>query len=154
VEAVTDADPGPTPPEPGASPEPVEGRPPRTSVQRSLGSIVLGFESVIVFLAALVAFGLKAVPPAPALIGGAFLCLALVGTAGLLRYRWGFVVGWVLQVLILATAVFVPLMLIVVAIFGSMWVYCMIRGAKIDRENAARDAAAFGEASGDGTPPA
>jgi hypothetical protein len=149
VEAVTDADPQQ---EPGSGAEPGSGSPAagerptivrRTSVQRSLGSIVLGFESVIVFLAALVAFGLKAVPPVPALVGGAVLCLALVGTAGLLRYRWGFIVGWVLQVLILASALLVPLMLVVVAVFGSMWVYCMIRGAKIDRTNAALDAVAL-----------
>ncbi len=108
---------------------------PRRSVKRMLGSIVLGFESVVMFLAALVIFGLGALPPVPALVGGGLLCVALVATAGLLRYPWAFIAGWVLQVLILATAILVPLMVIVGAMFGGMWVYCMIRGAAIDREN-------------------
>jgi len=110
---------------------------PRRSVKRMLGSIVLGFESLVMFLAALVVFGLGALPPAIALVGGGLLCVALVTTAALLRHEWAFIAGWVLPVLILATAILVPLMVIVGAMFGGMWVYCMIRGAAIDRENAA-----------------
>lgn len=110
---------------------------PRRSVKRMLGSIVLGFESLVMFLAALVVFGLGALPPVPALVGGGLFCVALVATAALLSHQWAFIVGWVLQVLILATAILVPLMLIVAAMFGGMWVYCMIRGGAIDRENAA-----------------
>lgn len=110
---------------------------PRRSIKRTLGSIVLGFESLVMFLAALVVFGLGALPPVPALVGGGLLCVALVATAGLLRYQWAFIAGWVLQGLILATAILVPLMVIVGAMFGGMWIYCMIRGGAIDRENAA-----------------
>lgn len=110
---------------------------PRRSIKRTLGSIVLGFESLVMFLAALVVFGLGALPPVPALVGGGLLCVALVATAGLLRYQRAFIAGWVLQGLILATAILVPLMVIVGAMFGGMWIYCMIRGGAIDRENAA-----------------
>jgi hypothetical protein len=133
VEAVTDIL-----PEPGEA-EPL--RPARAarpaSVRRSLGSIVLGFESVVMFLAALVAFGLKALPALPALGGGAVLCLALIGCAGLLRFRWGYAFGWVLQAAIIATAFLVPVMWIVGVLFVSLWTYCMVVGARIDREKAA-----------------
>ncbi|CAD5996305.1 conserved membrane protein of unknown function [Agreia sp. COWG] len=134
MEAVTDIQPEPVPenvPEPRPRPARV------TSVRRSLGSIVLGFESVIMFLAALVAFGLKALPPIQALGGGAVLCVALVACAGLLRYRWGYILGWVLQAAIIATAFLVPVMWIVGILFVALWTYCMVVGARIDREKAA-----------------
>ncbi|QWT22940.1 DUF4233 domain-containing protein [Subtercola sp. PAMC28395] len=114
------------------------GRGPRRqrSVRESLASIVLGFESVIMFLATLAVFGLKALPPFAALGGGAALCILLLATIPLLSRPIGIVMGWTLQALILASALLVPLMLIVAVLFGTMWIYCMIKGARIDRENA------------------
>ncbi|SMG47265.1 DUF4233 domain-containing protein [Agreia pratensis] len=121
---------------PAAEAEPL--RPTRpASVRRSLGSIVLGFESIVMFLAALVAFGLKALPALPALGGGAVLCVALVAGAGLLRFRWGYAFGWVLQAAIIASAFLVPVMWIVGILFVGLWTYCMVVGARIDREKAA-----------------
>lgn len=112
-------------------------RRPRQSVQQSLASIVLGFELIVVFLAALVAFGLKALPGPTALVGGGVLCLIVVVTLALLRYRWGIIVGWVVQGVIVATGIFVPSMFIIGALFAGMWVYAMIAGSRIDREKAA-----------------
>ena len=109
----------------------------RQSVQQSLASIVLGFELIVMFLAALVAFGLKALSAPVALIGGAVICLVIVATLGLLRYRWGIIVGWVVQGVIVATGIFVPIMFIIGALFAGMWVYSMVAGGRIDREKAA-----------------
>lgn len=106
------------------------------SVRESLASIVLGFESVIMFLATLAVFGLKALPPFVALGGGAALCILLLATIPLLSRPIGIIMGWTLQGLILASALLVPLMLIVAVLFGTMWIYCMVKGARIDRENA------------------
>jgi hypothetical protein len=133
VEAVTDILPPPGEAEPERQTR--VGRP--ASVRRSLGSIVLGFESVVMFLAALVAFGLKALPALPALGGGALLCLALLACAALLRFRWAYALGWVLQAAIIASAFLVPAMWIVGVLFVSLWTYCMVVGARIDREKAA-----------------
>ena len=120
-------------------------RRPRQSVQQSLASIVLGFELIVVFLAALVAFGLKALPGPQALIGGGILCLIVVVTLGLLRYRWGIIVGWVVQGVIVATGIFVPSMFIIGALFAGMWVYAMIAGSRIDREKAAAAQSQLGD---------
>jgi hypothetical protein len=109
----------------------------RQSVQQSLASIVLGFELVVMFLAALVAFGLKVLSAPVALIGGAVICLVIVATLGLLRYRAGIIVGWVVQGVIVATGIFVPIMFIIGALFAGMWVYSMVAGSRIDREKAA-----------------
>jgi hypothetical protein len=131
VEAVTDILPdGAEPPRPERASRP-------SSVRRSLGSIVLGFESVVMFLAALVAFGLKALPALPALGGGALLCVALLAGAALLRFRWGYALGWILQAAIIASAFLVPVMWIVGVLFVALWTYCMVVGARIDREKAA-----------------
>ncbi|MCS5733579.1 DUF4233 domain-containing protein [Herbiconiux daphne] len=112
------------------------------SVRQSLGAIVLGFESIVMFFAALVIFGLKALPAPVALIGGAALCVLLIATAALLRFRWGYALGWVLQAVIVAACFLVPLLSIVAAIFIGLWVYCMVKGASIDRQNAAAAASA------------
>ena len=109
------------------------------TVRESLASIVLAFEIIVVFLASLVAFGLNAQPAAVALIGGGAICLALVVTLALLRYDWAFVLGSVLQGVIVATGIFVPVMWVIGLAFAGMWIYCMIVGGRIDRQKAAAE---------------
>ena len=104
------------------------------SVKRSLASIVLGFETIVVFLAALVVFGLQALPAVPALVGGGVVCLALLATIALLRFEWAYVMGWILQAVIVATGFLNPVMFFVGALFAAMWVYCMISGSRIDHQ--------------------
>lgn len=125
------------------TPEPRRARPPR-SVRQTLASMVLSFEIIIVFLAALVIWGLAptedntlGLPPWVALAAGGVLIILLVLTIGLLRYRWGYAVGWALQVLIVAAGFLNPAMFFVGALFGGMWWYCMVAGARIDRERTA-----------------
>ena len=110
---------------------------PRQSVRQSLGSIVLGFELIVVFLAALVAFGLKVLPAGIALGGGAALCVAVVVALACLRYRWGIIAGSVLQGVIVATGILLPIMFIIGALFAGMWIYAMVAGGRIDRQKAA-----------------
>ena len=109
----------------------------KRSVRQSLASIVLAFEVIVVFLASLVAFGLKVQPGPVALIGGGVICLALLATLALLRYEWSFALGWVLQGVIVATGIFVPAMWIVGLVFAGMWVYSMVVGGRIDRQKSA-----------------
>jgi len=104
------------------------------SVKRSLASIVLGFEVVVVFLGALVAFGLDAAPPVIALGGGAVLCALFVATIALLPFPWSYPVGWVLQALVVASGFLVPAMFFVGALFAAMWTYAMITGTRLDNQ--------------------
>lgn len=104
------------------------------SVKRSLASIVLGFETIVVFLAALVTYGLSSVPPFVALGGGAVLVLALVALIVLLRYSWSYPIGWALQVIVIATGFITPAMFFVGVLFAAMWAYCMINGTRIDNQ--------------------
>jgi hypothetical protein len=117
----------------GVSPVPSGGRGPR-SVKRSLASIVLGFETIVVFLAALVLFGLGTLQPVVALGGGAGLIVVLLATIALLRFRWAYVIGWILQALIVASGIYNPVMFVVGILFAGMWVYSMVTGTRIDKQ--------------------
>ena len=125
------------------TPTPAPAPAPR-SLRQSLASIVLGFETIVVFLAALVIWGLAptengtwGLPPWVALAAGGVLILGLVAAIGLLRSPVGFALGWAMQALILASGLLNPAMYFVGAIFGGLWAYCMVVGARIDRERTA-----------------
>jgi hypothetical protein len=119
-----------TPATPGKPRRPPAAR----SIKRSLASIVLGFELIVVFLAALVLFGLQSLPAIVALGGGALLCLIMIATIGLLRYPWAYGVGWGIQAVVILCGFFNPALFIVGALFAAMWTYCMISGDRIDRQ--------------------
>lgn len=107
------------------------------SATESLLSIVLLLEAVLVFFIALTAFGLRVLPAAAAFGGGAALLVALVVIGRLVRYRWGVWLGWIAQVVLLATGLLLPLMWFIGAVFAALWVYCAVTGRRLDRRNAA-----------------
>ena len=124
---------------------PRERRPRRVrGAQESLGAVVLGFESIVVFLGGLVVYGLKALPwgiePWWGIVGGAVMAAAMVAISGLLRHRWAIVAGWALQVILALGGILVPALAVVALIFGGMWAYATIKGAALDRQNARRAA--------------
>ncbi|MDN4615146.1 DUF4233 domain-containing protein [Leifsonia sp. F6_8S_P_1B] len=121
---------------PAPAPRPRRAR----GLRELLGSIVLGFELIVVFLGALVLFGLKALPPAVALGGGAALVLLMIVAIGTLRWPVGVVLGWLVQLTVVAAGFLVPAFFIVGAIFTAMWTYCMIAAARIDRNKPAAPA--------------
>ena len=107
------------------------------SVTEMLLSIVLALEAVLVFFVTLVVYGLRSLEPALAFGGGAVLILALFLTSGLLRYGWGVWLGWVLQLVLLATGFLIPLMFFIAACFLAIWIFCFVRGRQIDHQKAA-----------------
>ena len=114
------------------------------TVRELLGSIVLGFELIVVFLGALVLFGLGSLPAGVALGGGAALVVLMIVAIGTLRSPVGIVLGWFVQLVVVAAGFLVPAFFIVGAIFTAMWAYCMIAGARIDCNKKAANAAANG----------
>mgnify|MGYP001138932223 CR=1 FL=1 len=112
----------------------------------SLGSVVLGFEAIIVFLAGLVTFGIGTlpfgIPSWWAIVAGSALAIVMVFVAGLLRHRWGIWLGWALQGVLAFGAFLLPAILFVVVIFGGLWAYATIKGAQLDRRNAQSASAA------------
>ncbi|MBE7954845.1 DUF4233 domain-containing protein [Microbacterium sp. R1] len=110
-------------------------RPPRTLVQK-LAPVVLGFEAIVVFLVGLTIFGLRQLPDGVeqwwAIVAGAVLALACIAIAGMITKPWALTAGWVVQALVALSAFFVPSILLVVLIFGGMWAYATIGGARLD----------------------
>ena len=133
----------------GATP----ARSPRTRVRRarsvteSLLSIVLALEAFLIFFVTLVVYALDQLDPVTTFVGGAVFIVLLALTGGVLRYQAGVWIGWVLQVAVLATGFFVPVMFVIGGVFVALWTFCFIRGRQIDRDKASFFAAQSSDSS-------
>jgi hypothetical protein len=110
------------------------------SYRRLFAMLVLLGEALVVGFATLVAKDLSGVPRGTALLAGGLLALLCVLTAGLLRLRVGYSVGWAVQVLLLASAMWVPVMLFLGLLFGALWVTALVQGGRADELTASRAA--------------
>ena len=113
------------------------------SIKTMFASSVLSIEAFIVFFAALAAFGLTARDWSTAgklwLMGGSVvLALVFLLACGLLRKPWGYTLGWVLQVVLIATGVLVPSMFVIGVLCALAWWYAVVKGGRMDRENLQR----------------
>lgn len=106
------------------------------SPRRTLAAATLSLEAFVVFFAGLVAKDLSSLSTPAAL--GIFWGLAVgcLLVAGLLRRPWGYALGWAVQVAAIASAVWVPLMLVPGVIFAALWTVALRQGARIEREQA------------------
>lgn len=107
------------------------------SVTELLLSIVLVLDATLIFFVALTAFGLRALTPAPAFIGGAVLIVVFVTLARMLNHPWAVWVGWALQVGLIALGFILTPMFVVGAGFAAIWTYCFVKGRQIDAAKAA-----------------
>jgi hypothetical protein len=109
------------------------------STKATLGSLVMVFQSVVVFFATLVGFGLQ-VYPEPAVIWGVGLGLSVVLMIfpAVLGKPGTYLLGWILQGVVLALGIWVPLMFLLGTIFLGMWAWGMIAGGTIDRARVAK----------------
>lgn len=99
---------------------------------RSLASIVLAFESLVIALATPVMISIADVRPAVALsVCLGLAVLALVAT-GLLRSQVGYALGWVVQVGAVGLGFVVPVMFVLGLAFASFWVAAIVLGRRIE----------------------
>ncbi|MGX5359763.1 DUF4233 domain-containing protein [Kocuria sp. KH4] len=119
---------------------------PRRSIRTMFASSVLVMEAFIAFFAALTAYGvlgreLGDSTRTAIFAGGCVLAVVLLLAPAVLGRPWGYTVGWVLQVVLIATGFVLPAMFVVGVLSALAWWYAVRTGARLDRENAARDAA-------------
>jgi hypothetical protein len=93
---------------------------------------VLIFDVIVFGLAIPVMILVSGVSPAAAagIAGGAAL-LALVA-AGLLRSRVGYILGWIAQLVGLTLGFLTPMMFVVGAVLGGVWLLSFILGKRLD----------------------
>jgi uncharacterized protein DUF4233 len=105
------------------------------SVTESLLSIVLAIEAIVLFFAALTAFGLHVVPGWPAwayLVAGLVAVMVFVLDVALLRWPIGVGIGWVLQAALIGLGILLPLMYVIGAGLALFWIWCFTRGRRLD----------------------
>ena len=119
-----------------AASKPPRVRKPRRQrgLTESLLSIVLLLEAIVIFFVTLAVYGLHALPPLEAFVGGASLAILFVIATQLVRWSWGVWVGWVLQAALLATGILLPALYIVAAIFIAFWIFCFVRARQLLRQ--------------------
>lgn len=89
---------------------------------RRLFASVLGMEGIVLWLAIIVAAVQTSVPLGLALGVGGALALAAFVLSGMLRHRWAYLAGSILQVLAVLSGFVVPMMFILGAVFGVLWI--------------------------------
>ena len=117
------------------------------SIKRMLASILLAFESFIVFFATLAGFGLK-VADGPVVWGvGLTLAFLMIATPAVLGKKGSYGLGWGLQAALVAIGFWLTPMFYIGGLFACMWAWAMIAGSTIDKAKAAyeREKAAFGQ---------
>lgn len=105
------------------------------STKRALASMLMAFESFVVFFATLVGFGLKVAGPDGALgvwVVGGGLAAVLILTPAILSKPFGYWFASLVQLAVLLTGIWVPLMWLVGAIFICLWAWALIAGSTID----------------------
>jgi hypothetical protein len=104
----------------------------RSSMQ-TLASIVLAFESFVAFFATLAAFGLKVADPEIVWSVGLSCALLMMLTPAVLRYNWGYWIGSLWQVLLIASGVLLWGMFVIGVMLAGLWIWALIAGSTIDR---------------------
>ncbi|MFC4556134.1 DUF4233 domain-containing protein [Georgenia faecalis] len=115
---------------------------PRSSARALFATTVLTLEAFVVFFAALVAFGLDVAAPGVVFgVAGVLAVLCLVAAGLVRRGRAGVVLGWVVQVLLLACGLVLPTMFALGGVFTLIWVVSLRTGGRIDAERVERERA-------------
>lgn len=114
-----------------------------TFTWRMLAVVLVG-QGIAISLGSFVARSLAQLDGQASPMRGFWLIIALaVGclvAAGLMRTRFGVSLGWLMQLLTLASALIVPAMLVLSVFFTGLWVLCLVVGQRTDRQLAARAA--------------
>jgi glucan phosphoethanolaminetransferase (alkaline phosphatase superfamily) len=104
---------------------------------KMLASGVLIMEALVVGFAMLVAKDLSTNSAIPASVLGLGITILAIIAAALLRVRWGWVLGWLVQVLVIAAGVVVPTMYFLGVLFAILFGAAIIVGKKGEAARAA-----------------
>lgn len=63
--------------------------------------------------------------------------MIIVALATMRLGRVGMAIGWIVHALMLLSGIILPMALVPGVIFTALWIYCMVKGARIDRDREA-----------------
>ena len=106
---------------------------------RSLASIVLAFESVVLALVTPVMISIAHVRPGVAVPTCLGLFVLALLSAGLLRFQAGYVLGSLVQVGAVGLGFVVPVMFVLGLAFAAFWVAAIVLGRRIEDAKKARE---------------
>lgn len=99
---------------------------------KRLCAVVLTLQAVVTALAIPVAISVSHADATTAGVVGGGLAAAGLIIAGLLRYRWAYVAGSILQILVIATGFVVTPMFFLGVIFGALWCISIWLGRRVE----------------------
>jgi len=106
---------------------------------RSLASIVLGFEALLLALVTPVMISVADVEPGTAVPVCVGLALLAIVAAGLLRSQVGYIIGSVIQVAAVGLGFVVPVMFLLGLAFAAFWVMAIVLGRRIEEAKRLND---------------
>lgn len=110
-------------------------------MQRRLCSAILFLQAIVLGLTTPVLVHDDGISNAQGLAIGLGLCVGCVLVAGMLRQRWAYGLGWLIQIGSVALGVVTPVMYGLGLIFLVLWFTAYRLGATIDRDKATRSEA-------------
>jgi Protein of unknown function (DUF4233) len=99
---------------------------------RRLCATLLSLQAVVTALSIPVEIVIAHVSPATAGVVSGGLALTGLVIAGLLRYRWAYVAGTILQLLVIATGFMVPTMFFLGIIFAILWMTAIWTARRVE----------------------
>jgi hypothetical protein len=99
---------------------------------KRLCAVVLTLQAVVTALAIPVAISVAHADAMVAGVTGGVLAVAGLIIAGLLRHRWAYVAGSILQLLVIATGFVVTPMFFLGVIFGALWCTAIWLGRRVE----------------------
>jgi Protein of unknown function (DUF4233) len=99
---------------------------------KRLCAVVLALQAVVTALSIPVAISVAHADATTAGLVGGLLAVAGVIIAGLLRYRWAYIAGSVLQILVIATGFMVTTMFFLGIIFAALWTTAIWLGWRVE----------------------
>lgn len=109
-------------------------------MQRRLCSAILSLEAIVLGLSTLVLVNISSVNKGVGFGLGLGLCLLCLLTAGLLRFRWAYAIGWLVQIAAIALAVETLALGFLGLIFLALWITAVRLGARIEHDRAVWEA--------------
>src|SRR5690554_5363718 len=102
------------------------------TLSQKLAKYLLYTEVGVVFFLTLTLYGLGTLEPLWAFGGGAAFVVLLILATRFIHQRWGMILAWILQVMLIAVGFLNEMMFIVGLIFFAMWVYTMVKAKEIE----------------------